>query len=338
VDYWNLEIVLFPEKTSKVRRVKLHASLCVLLISLFISFGAILTWIVADYSMARYKAGQIARLERENEEQRMELLQMSGRVMKVVDDLDDIQAIDHEDEIILNLEKAYDDIQMQHLNKTGSSFATADQVATLDYVDFAGRMRSVLAYLENEIDGRESRGKEIARRVGHIRSASGNEAYNVAPEADTVSRENVIKKLRAIAIELGLAPRLALSIAKVESGYNPRAVSPKGAIGVLQLIPVFVCEKYEVSPEMLFDPEVNIRIGLSYMKSLLKRFDENLDLSLAAYNAGPRRVVEAGYDIPAIGETQEYVKKVKEAMRQGVTNYSAQPVDRGQNPMTREPS
>ena len=124
-----------------------------------------------------------------------------------------------------------------------------------------------------------------------------------------------MKKLRAIAIELGLAPRLALSMAKVESGYDPRAVSPKGAIGVLQLSPFFVCEEYEVSPEMLFDPEVNIRIGLSYMKSLLERFDENLDLSLAAYNAGPRRVVEAGYDIPPIGETQEYVKKVKEAMR-----------------------
>lgn len=336
--YWKLEIALFPERTTKVRRVKLHVSLCALLISLFISFGAILTWIVADYSMMRYKVRQVAQLERENEEQRMELLQMSGRVMKVVDDLGDIQAIDDEDEIILNLEKAYDDIGIQHQNKTGSSPEAADQVATLNYDDLAGRMRSVLAYLENEIDGRESRGKEIARKVGRIRSASGNDAYSVAPGADTGSRENVMKKLRAIAIELGLAPRLALGIAKVESGYNPRAVSPKGAIGVLQLIPFFVCEEYEVSPEMLFDPEVNIRIGLSYMKSLLERFDENLDLSLAAYNAGPRRVVEAGYDIPAIGETQEYVKKVKEAMRQGMTNYSAQPMDRGQNPITREPS
>jgi hypothetical protein len=338
VGYSKLEIVLFPEETSKVRRVKVHVSFCALLISLFISFGAILTWIVPDYSMMRYKVRQIAKLERENEEQRMELLRMSGRVMKVVDVLDDIRAIDDEDETILSLEKACDDIQIQRLDETGSSLDTADQVAALDYDDFAGRMRSVLAYLENEIEGKEYRGKKIARRVDRIRSASGNEAYNVAPVADTGSRENVMKKLREIAIELGLAPRLALSIAKVESGYNPRAVSPKGAIGVLQLIPVFVCEEYEVSPEMLFDPEVNIRIGLSYMKSLLKRFGENLDLSLAAYNAGPRRVVEAGYDIPAIGETQEYVKKVKEAMRQGMTSYSAQPMDRGQNPMTKEPS
>jgi hypothetical protein len=338
VGYSKLEIVLFPEETSKVRRVKVHASLCALLIPLFISFGAILTWIVPNYSMMRYKVRQIAQLERENEEQRMELSRMSGRVMTVVDVLDNIRAIDDDGAIILSLEKAYDEIQARRLDELGSSLDTADQVATLDYDDFAGRMSSVLSYLEDAIAGRESREKEIALRVGGIRSAGGSEAYNVIPVADTGSRENVKKKLREIAIELGLAPRLALSIAKVESGYNPRAVSPKGAIGVLQLIPVFVCEKYEVSPEMLFDPEVNIRIGLSYMKSLLKRFDENLDLSLAAYNAGPRRVVEAGYDIPAIGETQEYVKKVKEAMRQGVTIYSAQPVDRGQNPMTREPS
>jgi hypothetical protein len=338
VGYWKLEILLFPEKTSKARRGKLHASLCALLISLFISFGANLSYIVTDYSMMRYKVRQIGQLERENEEQRMELLQMSGGIMKVVDVLDDIQAIDDEDESILNLGNASDDIQIQHLNKTGSSIETADQVATLDYDDLSGHMHRVLAYLENEMDGREYRGKQIARRVGHIRSASGNEAHNVTLGADTGSRESVIKKLRAIAIELGVAPRLALSMAKVESGYDPRAVSPRGAIGVLQLIPFFVCEEYEVSPEMLFDPEVNIRIGLSYMKSLLERFHENLDLSLAAYNAGPRRVVEAGYDIPAIGETQEYVKKVKEAMRQGITSYSAQPMDRGQNPVTKEPS
>jgi soluble lytic murein transglycosylase-like protein len=127
-------------------------------------------------------------------------------------------------------------------------------------------------------------------------------------------------------------------MAKVESGYDPRAVSPKGAIGVLQLIPFFVCQEYEVSPEMLFDPEVNIRIGLSYMKSLLKRFDENLELSLAAYNAGARRVVEAGYDIPPIEETQEYVKKVKEAMREGMSDFSMRPMDSRQNSATKEPS
>ncbi|MBW1669737.1 MAG: transglycosylase SLT domain-containing protein, partial [Deltaproteobacteria bacterium] len=62
-------------------------------------------------------------------------------------------------------------------------------------------------------------------------------------------------------------------------------------------------------------PQVNIRVGLTWMKTLLNRFDHNLDLALAAYNAGTRRVVKAGYDIPAIKETRDYVKKVKEAMK-----------------------
>jgi soluble lytic murein transglycosylase-like protein len=71
---------------------------------------------------------------------------------------------------------------------------------------------------------------------------------------------------------------------------------------------------FEIPPEMLFDPEVNIRVGLLHMKSLLERFDDNLDLSLAAYNAGAKRVVHAGYRVPPIPETKEYVRKVKEAM------------------------
>jgi hypothetical protein len=313
--YWNFEILLFPEETSKVKWVRLRGSLCVLLVSLFIACAGILMWTAWDYAMMRSKAQQIAQLERENEEQKIELLQMSGRVMKIVEVLDDIQAIDSEDEIILNLEKVYDDLQVQCLNNAGSDIGWPHRITTVSYDNLASDMQSVLAYVENEIDGRGSGGKQIARRVGRIRNASVNQPYDAALMSGRGSRESIMNKLRTVAIELGLAPRLALSMAKVESGYDPRAVSPKGAIGVLQLIPFFVCQEYEVSPEMLFDPEVNIRIGLSYMKSLLDRFDENLDLSLAAYNAGARRVVEAGYDIPPIEETQEYVKKVKEAMR-----------------------
>jgi hypothetical protein len=336
--YRKFEIILFSEETSKVRRVKLHGFLCALLISVYILSVGMLTWTEWDYSMMRSKVQQIAELERENEEQRTELLQMSGRVMKIVQVLDEIRAIDDEDEIILNLEKAYGDIQVQHMNNPGSDLGMPHQITTVDYDDLAGCMNSVLAYVGNEIDGRGSGGKQIARRVGHIRSASADQRYDAVPMSGTGSKESIIKKVRAIAIELGIAPRLALSMAKVESGFDPRAVSPKGAIGVLQLIPFFVCQEYEVSPEMLFDPEVNIRIGLSYMKSLLERFDENLDLSLAAYNAGAKRVVKAGYDIPPIEETRDYVKKVKEAMREGRVDLSTPPTDGRQNSAAREPS
>jgi soluble lytic murein transglycosylase-like protein len=124
----------------------------------------------------------------------------------------------------------------------------------------------------------------------------------------------LVEQLHAIAMDLGLEPELAISMAQVESNFNHRAVSPKGAIGVLQVMPQFACKDFEITPEMLFEPGVNIRVGLSYMKTYMERFDKNLDLSLAAYNAGASRVVRAGFTVPPIRETQQYVKKVKRAM------------------------
>jgi hypothetical protein len=131
--------------------------------------------------------------------------------------------------------------------------------------------------------------------------------------------EKIRNQIKTIAIELGLEPGLALSMAKVESGYDPKKVSPKGAVGVLQVMPKLAKHDFGITREMLFDPQINIIIGLSWMKSLLKRFGQNLDLSLAAYNAGASRVVKAGYRVPRIKETQAYVRKVKEHMENEVS-------------------
>ena len=136
--------------------------------------------------------------------------------------------------------------------------------------------------------------------------------------ANNGDREKIRKHLKEIAIELGIDPRLAFSMAKVESGYDPGLVSPKGAVGVLQVMPQFVSPDYGITEEMLFDPHINIRVGLSQMKSLLNRFGHDLDLSLAAYNAGASRVVKAGYRIPSIKETEAYVRKVKKIMENEV--------------------
>ncbi len=127
-------------------------------------------------------------------------------------------------------------------------------------------------------------------------------------------KEEIQRQLERVAVEIGVDPRLARAMAAVESGYDHKAVSPLGAIGVLQLMPRFFCTDNEVTPEMLFDPHINIRVGLTHMKALLVKFNENLDLSLAAYNAGARRVIEAGHAVPPIEQTQNYVRKVKEAM------------------------
>ncbi len=100
---------------------------------------------------------------------------------------------------------------------------------------------------------------------------------------------------------------LVKAVIRAESGYNPKAVSRKGAMGLMQLMPetasLFECE----NP---FDPESNIRTGIKYLKYLMNYFNGRIELALAAYNAGPKNVIKYGYSIPPFNETKTYVKKV----------------------------
>jgi hypothetical protein len=110
---------------------------------------------------------------------------------------------------------------------------------------------------------------------------------------------------KEVARVYNLDPKLLHAIAKVESNYNPRAISPKGALGVMQLIPS-TARLVGVSDP--FDPRENIHGGARYLKYLLDKFGD-LTLALAAYNAGPK-AVEAYGGIPPYAETQRYVRSV----------------------------
>lgn len=101
-------------------------------------------------------------------------------------------------------------------------------------------------------------------------------------------------------------PYLIRAIVEVESSYNHLAVSPKGALGLMQIMPA-TAKRFGVKNP--FDPYSNIEGGVRYLKYLLKLFDNELRLSIAAYNCGERRVIEQ-WQIPQIKETQNYVKKV----------------------------
>jgi soluble lytic murein transglycosylase-like protein len=107
--------------------------------------------------------------------------------------------------------------------------------------------------------------------------------------------------------QYGLDPYLLHAIIKVESGYNPRALSAKGARGLMQLMPETV-RRFGVSDA--FNPRENVRGGAEYMKWLLEIFHGDVELALAGYNAGEQAVIRAGYRIPAYGETRNYVPKV----------------------------
>ncbi len=118
---------------------------------------------------------------------------------------------------------------------------------------------------------------------------------------------------RDAALRQSLSPELVEAIARVESDLNPYEVSEKGALGLLQVMPE-TGKRFGVPRERLFDPRSNIAAGTAYLAWLLDRYHGNLDLALAAYNAGEGAVDQHG-GIPPYRETQQYVKRVRAALR-----------------------
>jgi soluble lytic murein transglycosylase-like protein len=111
----------------------------------------------------------------------------------------------------------------------------------------------------------------------------------------------------AIASNHGVDPALVRAVMKTESNFDRWAISPKGARGLMQLIPA-TASRFGVRDS--FDPQQNVEGGVRYLKFLLEKFNGNIDLSLAAYNAGENLVERIGR-IPAIPETTNYVRKIR---------------------------
>ncbi len=107
--------------------------------------------------------------------------------------------------------------------------------------------------------------------------------------------------------ENGVRADLVRAVIQVESAFNPRALSPKGAQGLMQLMPATALE---LGVTDAFNPSENIRGGVAYLRKLLDRYDNNEELALAAYNAGPGAVDKYGETVPPYRETQSYVSKI----------------------------
>jgi len=143
-------------------------------------------------------------------------------------------------------------------------------------------------------------GDMVDEKVGFL-----NKNYGLYEEG-RVTRKDIDKMVEYYSKQKGIPAELVHSLIKVESDYNVEAYSPKGAMGLVQLMPETAMELGVENP---FDPDENIRGGVTLLKSLIDRNNGDYKLALAAYNAGQKSVDRAG-GIPNFKETKEYVKKV----------------------------
>jgi soluble lytic murein transglycosylase-like protein len=128
--------------------------------------------------------------------------------------------------------------------------------------------------------------------------------------------QEALPHLEAAATSAEIDPALVIAVAAAESAFNVKAVSRKGALGLMQVMPA-TAARYGVTvkPEAegehaAMEPKVNAQIGTRYLADLLRMFDGDKELALAAYNAGEGAVIKHGRRIPPYPETQQYVEKV----------------------------
>jgi Transglycosylase SLT domain len=146
--------------------------------------------------------------------------------------------------------------------------------------------------------------------IGCTVAVGSSSGVRTSRPAQDVFPNQYDEHIERYAKDYGVRASLVRAVIQVESGYNPRAVSPKGAMGLMQLMPKTAAEMGVRFP---FSPAENIRGGVGYLRSLLDRYSGNEELSLAAYNAGPTAVEKYGNTIPPYRETRQYVSRIQNA-------------------------
>ena len=175
-----------------------------------------------------------------------------------------------------------------------------------------------------------SAAQEVASFVGTKPTAASapqptNPNYIDLARGRNVSSAEVDKAIEEAAHRHQVDPNLVRAVIKVESNFNPRAVSSKGAMGLMQLMPATARSLKVSNP---FDPAQNVDAGVRHLKSLLNNFGGNIPLSLAAYNAGERAVLKRNA-VPEFAETKSYVRQITNIYTGGAPLSQIRSVSRG---------
>jgi soluble lytic murein transglycosylase-like protein len=144
-----------------------------------------------------------------------------------------------------------------------------------------------------------------------VHGGNAAQASRLAQEAGSANDDVDSSRFAAIIADAGrkwnVRPELLRAVIAVESNFDPLAVSKRGACGLMQLMPG-TAKRFAVAD--LFDPRANVQGGAQYLRFLLDLFGDDVELALAAYNAGEQTVIKAGYRIPTNPETKAYVPAV----------------------------
>ena len=127
--------------------------------------------------------------------------------------------------------------------------------------------------------------------------------------AVSIDRDGIERIVHEAADRHNVDPALVRAVIETESNWNPSAISRKGAVGLMQLMPT-TAQRFGAND--FYTPQQNVEAGVTYLKTLLERYNGNLDLALAAYNAG-EGAVDRAHGIPRFRETRDYVQKVQNA-------------------------
>src|SRR5271156_2488584 len=160
-----------------------------------------------------------------------------------------------------------------------------------------------------------SAASEVSTYLGQNR---GGKAQNYQKLNRAFTQQDIDAAIDEAAARHHVDPSLVRSVVKVESNFNPNAVSPKGAMGLMQLMPSTARSLNVANP---FDPAQNVDAGVRHLRKLLDSYGGNVSLSLAAYNAGSGAVARSA-GVPHFRETQDYVRRITNLYKPGSTTGS----------------